>query len=82
MRGRPYCGFTDPTRNGPRFEGNPMLSFFLSFLRAYVASFFVDSIEVKECHFANGHHVVRVVVAWHGGVRSTAVLQRHIRWRP
>lgn len=25
MRGRPYCGFTDPTRNGPRFEENAMI---------------------------------------------------------
>lgn len=59
-----------------------MFSFFLSFLRAYVASFFVDRVEVKECHFANGYTVFRVVYAWHGEPRSVTELQRVIRWRP
>ena len=49
-------------------------------VRKLIADFFADKVETKRNRFGNGYTVVRVTIAWHGGVKDVEVIEKRILW--
>lgn len=56
------------------------MSAFLVFVAAFISARFADRVEFTTHHYANCERDVRIVLAWHGGVKRVDVVAERVFW--